>query len=129
VVNFKSIQERIGKYAKLLPANSNLDPQANEKKASQFLTAMAEVSEWRHAYAQELIKLLSVQTATFAEELSKGTAKTVTENKLTAESSDVYTTAREQLEEVENNLSYLKSYYEIFQNAHVFYRNLCKEAF
>jgi len=50
----------------------------------------------------------------------------MTENKMTAEASKEYTEAREDLEGIENDLSYLKSYYDIFRDAHIFYRQMSK---
>ena len=38
-----------------------------------------------------------------------------------------YIEAREQLEQIENDLSYLKTYYEVFQNAHIFYRGQARD--
>jgi hypothetical protein len=87
---------------------------------------MAEITNLRHQFSGNKIAELSAQTAVYAEELFKGTAKTMTENKVTAEASEAYTKAREALEHSENDLSYLKAYYDIFQNAHIFYRNVSK---
>lgn len=116
----------IQKYTALLPRQSFISQDEAEKKAGEFLCAQAKITEWKHLLTSEKIKLLSLQTATYATEMSKGTAKTVTENKLTAEASVDYVKAREELEQVENDLSYLRSFYDIFNNAHIFYRNLAK---
>lgn len=97
-----------------------------EKRAGSFLEAMAMVTEWRHLLSQEKIKSLSVQTAVYAQKLSGGTSKTVTENKIAAEASEEYTRAREDLEGLDNDLSYLKAHFDIFMAAHVFYRNVAK---
>ena len=86
----------------------------------------ARITDWRHILSEEKIKFLTVQTAVYSEELSKGTAKTMTENKVTAEASESYSSARESLESIENDLSYLRAYYDIFNNAHVFYRQMAK---
>lgn len=117
----------VERFSSLLPMGSSVSYAEAEKRASEFLVGMAKVTDLKHILSNEKIKLLSIQTAVYASEMSKGTAKTVTENKLTAEASDEYTKAREELESVDNDLSYLRSYYEIFNNAHVFYRNVAKE--
>lgn len=116
----------IEKYAAMLPMSKSLSVTDAEKRAGDFLSICAQVTDWRHMLSQEKIKLTSVQTSVYAEQMSKGTAKTVTENKLTAEASAEYTSAREDLETIENDLSYLKAYYDIFMAAHVFYRNVAK---
>lgn len=116
----------IDQFAELLPVGTSISYVEAERRAGEFLRALASITNWRHMLNSEKIKLLSVQTATFAGEMSKGTAKTVTENKLTAEASGAYTAAREALESVDNDLSYLKAYYDIFTNGHIFYRNMAK---
>lgn len=120
------MKDLIDKYAALLPIGTSVSYTEAERRSGEFLSAQAIITDMRLMLSNEKIKLLTVQTATFAVELSKGTAKTVTENKLTAESSPEYIKAREELERVENELSYLKSYYEIFGNAAVFYRQMAR---
>lgn len=120
------VKEFIEKYTKLLPVGTSISFTDAEKRAGEFLHALAMITNFRHILGEEKIKLTSIQTAVFAEQMSKGTAKTVTENKLTAEASEEYTRAREELETVENNLSYLKAYYDIFNNGHLYYRQMAR---
>jgi hypothetical protein len=120
------MRDYIDQYAKLLPVGSSISFVEAERRAGEFLVAQATITDWRHLLSMERIKLTSLQTAVYAEKMSQGTAKTVTENKMTAEASPEYMKAREELEQVENDLSYLKAYYDIFQNAHIFYRNMAK---
>lgn len=122
----EQFKEFIQKYSDLLPLGNSVSFAEAERRAAEFLRALATVTNLRHMFSGEKIKLLSIQTSTYAVELNKGTAKTVTENKLTAEASKEYIKAREDLEAVENDISYLKAYYEIFTNAHIFYRNMAK---
>lgn len=119
-------KEYIEKYQALLPVGTSISYTEAEKRAGLFLEAQATITDWRHTLSSEKIRLLSVQTAVYAEKMAAGTAKTVTENKLTAEASAEYTKAREDLEHIENDLSYLKAFYDIFQNAHIFYRTMAK---
>lgn len=122
------LKEFIYHYSALLPVGTSVSYVESERRAGEFLVAMAKVTDLKHDLSDEKIKLLSIQTATYAQEMSKGTAKTVTENKLTAEASKEYVDSREALESVENHISYLKAYYDIFLNAHLFYRQMSKEA-
>lgn len=122
----KEIKEYIDKYTKLLALAKSISYTEAEKRASEFLGVMATITEWKHVMAEDKIRLTSVQTAVYAEQLSLGTAKTMTENKVTAEASLDYTKAREELERIENDISYLKAYYDIFKDAHIFYRTMAK---
>lgn len=123
------IQTFVEKYSKLLPTGGSLSIPESERRAGEFLHALATITNWRHLLAEDKIRLTSVQTATYASEMAKGTAKTVTENKLAAEASEEYIKAREDLERIENDLAYLKAYYEIFNNGHLFYRQMAKGEF
>lgn len=122
-IDFKEYIER---YAKLLPVKNGVSYTEAEKRAGEFLDAQAHITNWRHMLSDEKIRLTSTQTAVFAQELFKGTAKTVTENKLNAEACPEVIRIREELERIDNDLSYLKCYYDIFYNAHIFYRQLSK---
>jgi hypothetical protein len=120
------IKQFIEKYSELLPVGTSISYTEAERRAGEFLSAMAMVSNWKHILGNEKIKLLSIQTAVYAEQMNKGTSKTVTENKLNAEASPEYIKSREDLESIDNDISYLRSYYEIFNNGHIFYRTMAK---
>lgn len=120
------VKEYLTKFEALLPVGKSISFVEAERRAGEFLAAMATIANWRHIFSDDKIKLLSLQTATYAEQMSLGTAKTMTENKVTAEASTAYIKAREELESIENDISYLRAYNDIFMAAHVFYRQMAK---
>jgi len=122
----QEIKDYIEKYAEMLPMSQSISIPDAEKRASDFLVVQAKIANWKHLLTGEKIKLTTLQSATYSELLSKCTGKTVTENKLTVEASPEYAKVREDLESLENDISYLKAYAEIFHNSHLFYRNLAK---
>lgn len=121
------MEQFIEKYSQLLAVNKSLSHTEAERRAGEFLYALTKLIDWKHILTNEKIRLLSIQTATYASEMHKGKAKTMTENKLSAEASEEYIKVREDLEKIENDISYLKAYYDIFTNGHLFYRQMCKE--
>lgn len=120
------IKTLIEKYVALLPVGTSVSYTEAERRAGEFLVAQASITDLRHILNNEKIKLLSVQTATFTLEMAKQDAKTITEKKMFVEASEAYTKAREELEAIDNDLAYLKAYYEIFGNGHIFFRNMAK---
>lgn len=116
----------IEQYSSLLPLGKSISSSESERRASLFLEAMAKVTDMRHQFAEQKIRATSVQASVYAQELAKGTAKTMTENKVTAEASAEYAAAREELEDIENDTNYLRAYFDIFMAAHVFYRQCAK---
>lgn len=122
----KEINEFIEKHTSLLPLGNSISFTEAEKRAATFLNALAYITDCRHLLSSEKIKLTSLQSVTYAEELSKCTGKTITENKVTVEANANYIRSREDLESLENDLNYLKAYYDIFTSAHVFYRQMAR---
>ncbi len=123
----QEIKDQLAVYEKLLPVGKSVSFVEAERRAGEFLVAMATITNLRHIFSEEKIKYTSVLAAVYAEGLSKATAKTVTENKVTVEASQEYQSARESVERIENDLSYLKAFYDIFLNGHLFYRQMAKE--
>lgn len=120
------IKEYILKYAAMLSMSASISIPEAERRAGDFLVVQAQIAEYKHLLTQAKIKFTTVQSATYSELLSKCTGKTVTENKLTVEADPGYTKVREDLESLDNDLSYLRAYADIFANGHLFYRNLAK---
>jgi hypothetical protein len=120
------IKSKVREYEKLLPLAKSISSSEAEHRAGEFLSALAFITEMRHLLSEEKIKCLTVQTAVYSEQMSKGVSSTMTANKIAAEASPEYTAAREDLERIENDISYLKAFYDIYMAAHVFYRNIAK---
>ena len=125
----ENLRNFINETQTLLPVGKSISLPEAEKRAGQFLYALAYITDERFNLGDAKIKALSVQSAVYAEVLAAGEAKTITENKIAAEANPAYIGAREELEIVENQLTFLKAYYEIFNNAHIFYRNMAKGEF
>jgi hypothetical protein len=123
------IKEYLNKQAELLPVNRSISQPEAERRAVIFLETCAKIADWRHLLSEGKIQSVTMQSVVYAEELSKCTGKTVTENKITVEAHPKYTGAREEFESVENDLSYLKAMLDVFLNGHLFYRAMAKESF
>jgi hypothetical protein len=120
------IKQFIELQSKKLPVGTSISYTEAEKRAGDFLAALASITDWRHIFSGEKIKLLSIQNAVYSELLGAGKAKTMTENKIAVEAHPDFITAREALELLENDISYLKAYHDIFMSAHVFYRQMAR---
>lgn len=122
----KDIKEYLEKVSKLLPVNKSISLPEAERRAGEFLVALAYIADVKHVFAEDKIRALSVQSAIYHELLSKGTGSTVTQNKIATEASPEYIKARQDLEMIENDINYLRAYQEIFNNSHIFYRTMAK---
>jgi hypothetical protein len=122
----QEIRDFINKATENLPVGQGISCAEAERRAGQFLEVCAKIADWRHILTEGKIGAITAQSVTYAEELSKATGKTVTENKITVEASPAYTGVREELEFCENDIAYLKAMETVFLNGHLFYRNLSK---
>lgn len=123
----EQIKKLIDKYVKMLPIEGKfLPPTEAEKRASDFLVACAHVTNHRHDLGNTKIEAVSLERAVYGAVVSNADSKKVTEQRIMAEADKDYQTARENLEQVDNDMTYLKTYYEIFNNAHIFYRQMAK---
>lgn len=122
----QEIKDYVSQINKLLPIGTSLSYTEYEKRAATFLDAMSKLIDQKHLLSEDKIKLLSIQSVTYAQELSKVTGKTITENKITVEANPVYINAREALEGIDNDINYIKAHLELYTNAHIFFRNLAK---
>jgi|SRR5579859_4955891 len=122
----EQVKKYIQLYTKLLDLNGSISYTEAETRASEFLSALATLADYKHMFSEQKIKATSLQSAVYAEEMSKGEFKTMTENKLHVEASSAFVTARENLERIENDISYLKAHMDIFLNAHLFYRQMAR---
>ena len=120
------MKEYISEINKLLPLGKSISQPDAEKRAGQFLAAMAKVTDWRHILSEEKIRCLSVRTAVYAEEMQKNSELKVAAGQAASEAAPAYIEAREGLERIENDLNYLKACYDIFMNGHLFYRQMAK---
>ena len=112
---------------RVLHLDNSVDPNEANKRASKFLAATAHLNEYKRQYKKEQIKATSLERAIYAQGMQSTEVKNVTEKKAFAEANSSYIEARENLETIEAELSYIQTYMDIFQNAHIFYRKLAHE--
>lgn len=122
-------KEILKQFIDLLPLGRSISFTEAERRAGRFLEGMALVIDARHRLGEDKIKRLTTQTAIYAEQLhaNKSDEKgSYYVSKAATEASKEYQTAREEFENVDNDMAYLKAMYDIFNNAHIFYRNQAK---
>ena len=122
----KELRAIIDEHVGMIPYSKVTSEQAS-KKATAFLVALAILTDEKRGCDEDKAKLSTLVSASYAQALSRSMAKQVTEKKVEAEQDNNYTKMREALEECEAKISWLKNYMNIFENAHVTYRQLSKE--
>lgn len=120
------MKEMIAAYHKLLPVAKSISLPEAERRAGEFMVAMAKITDVRHVLGEDEIKRTSVLAAIRADLMGKVTGKTVSEKEAQIEADAEYIEARTAYEGIRNDLAYLKANYDIFNNAHIFYRTMAK---
>lgn len=120
------MKDMIESYHKLLPVAKSISLPEAERRAGEFMVAMAKITDMRHILGEEEIKCTSVLAAVRADLMGKVTGKTVSEKEAQIEADPEYVEARTAYEMTRNDLNYLKANYDIFMNGHIFYRTMAK---
>lgn len=98
-----------------------------KKRAAQFLVVQSLLSNYLKDIESAKAKINTESSAQYATALGSGGGKNVTENKINAEAHPSYTQARERQEEYDAEIRWLKTHIEIFQNAHLMFRQYTRE--
>lgn len=100
---------------------------AGKKRAAQFLVVQSLLSTYLKELEERKAKVATESSAQYATALGSGGGKNVTENKINAEAHPSYTQARERQEEFDAEIRWIKTHIEIFNNAHLMFRQYTKE--
>lgn len=97
-----------------------------EERASSLLIVAAELLKQKYNLENKAVKTSSIQKVSFSKSIHEATGANVTEKKLKAESNPVYIKDREESEELDNDVTYLKAIIELFKDAHIMWRQISK---
>ena len=97
------------------------------ERATQFLIIVAILADAKREVEEDKAKLDTLVSTSYAQAFGKSSAKQVTEKKAEAENDETYSGMREWLEQCQSKISWLKTYIEVFNNAHITYRQFSKE--
>lgn len=97
------------------------------KRACKFLEAAAILNGYRTELTDEHIKLKTVKEATFAKVMDRTEGKNAMEREARIDAHPEYVVAREEYESSDNHISSIKTYENIFMQAHVTFRQLAHE--
>lgn len=125
-MNDAELHSKIAEHLEMIKYSSKSLREAPER-TSAFLIMVAILADSKRDCEQDKAKLTTLVAGSFSDALSHSAGKGVTEKKLDAERDQTYTMYREALEECEAKISWLRTYIDIFNNAHITYRNLAKE--
>ena len=105
---------------------ANLNQYEIEKRTGAFLQCKARVVEWKRLFTEQRNHSKSLERTAFKIAIQMQGKGGVTENKLKAEADPEYQKYRELYEHYDSVVSYLRAYRDIFQDAHIMFRQLSR---
>lgn len=96
-------------------------------RAGRMLTRVAVLTQYLRSVEEELPKLQTLVNAQYARAINSAVGKGVTEKKVEAEASPEYTEAVEKHAMLEAEQTWVKNFIKIFDNAHIMYRQFCRD--
>jgi len=126
MLDYQQLQKLVNDYLDLIEINRDAIIDARNR-AAKFLVVQSHLSNHLKLLDDVKVKASTIEKATYAQALMKQAGKNVTENKINAEADPEYANARESLELVTAEVNWTKRHYDIFENAHVMFRQIAAE--
>lgn len=120
------IEALVNQYVELLPIEDNNLLAKSEVKASKFLVAIAKLVAVRDRLLNQKVKKDALKSVAYAEAINSATGSNAPTREANAAANPSYLSSAEQISMIDNQLLYIRTYIEIFTNAHLLYRSLSK---
>lgn len=125
-MEFDQLQKLVMDNINLIEINRDAIIDA-KNRAAKFLVIQAHLNDHLKLLEDVKVKASTEEKATYAQALMKQSGKNVTENKINAEADPDYTRAREAVELIGAEHNWTKRHYEIFENAHIMFRQISQQ--
>lgn len=125
------IERMLGEYVDLMEIKNRqiVPPIEAEYRASLFLTACAHAINWRATYAELLHNATARAEVSYKIALFQANGRNVTEAKIVADADPDNQAAQIKVRELESKVDYFQTYYQLFMNAHIFYRQMASQIY
>src|SRR5271169_5917354 len=100
-----------------------------EERASSLLMLVAKLAQVNNELQYKRIEALSIERASFGVTLSKADGKNITERKILTDANDDYRKTKITLETLDADISYIKTIIDVFNNAHIMWRQFSKSEY
>ena len=125
-MDFDQLQALVLKHIGEIEINRDAIIDARNR-AARFLVIQAHLNDHMKLLADVKVKASTEEKAKYAQAILTAGGKNVTEGKIIAEANPMYAQARESVELVDSEYNWTKKHYEIFENAHIMFRQIASE--
>lgn len=123
--SFEGLKKMVSDHIDLISFGKNAYKEATER-TTKFLVVVSILADHRLDLERHKAKVSTLRDAFYSKAMTEAEGKTITEKKLKADQEVNYTNQREAVEEIEAEISWIKTHIDIFNNAHVTYRQIAK---
>lgn len=125
-MDFDQLQALVLKHIGEIEINRDAILDARNR-AARFLVIQSHLNDHMKILADVKVKASTEEKATYAQAILSAGGKNVTEGKIIAEANPIYAKARETVELIDSEFNWTKKHYEIFENAHIMFRQIASE--
>jgi hypothetical protein len=126
MLEFNALQELVMSHIGMIEIDRNAIIEARSR-AARFLVIQSHLNDHLKILDDVMVKASTQEKASYAQAILVAPGKNVTEQKVHAEADPMYVQAREACELVKSEHNWTKRHYEIFENAHVMFRQIAAE--
>lgn len=126
MLSFEEIQKLVLDHIGLVEINRDAIIDARNR-AAKFLVIQAHLSEHLKVLDDVMVKASTEEKAMYAQAILGAGGKNVTEAKIIAEANPEYCRSRETIELIKSEHNWAKRHFDIFENAHVMFRQIASE--
>lgn len=120
------IEQVVSEYIDLLPVDDKKLLALSEVKASKFLIAIAKLASIRDRLLNQKVQKDALKSIAYAQAINSAPGTNAPTKQANAEADKGYLSSAEEVALIDNQLQYTKTMIEVFNNAHLLYRNLMK---
>jgi hypothetical protein len=121
------LRETLSRFIDLLQISEEkkmVTPDEAEFRAIEFLRACSYVAHMRHLFSNQHVGAVAEQSTAYKLAIIRAEGKNITERKVIAEADPEYVLATKKAAELQNDIDFLRQHYDIFNNAHILYRQI-----
>lgn len=125
-MTFEEIEKIVNNHIDLIEINPVAIVESRERCA-KFLVMQAILSTHIKILQDCKVKVSTLEKASYAQSILNSSGKNITENKIMAEADPNYSQNREAMELIDSEINWSKQHFDIFNNAHIQFRQYSKE--
>ena len=125
-MNTKDLENFINEHISLISTDAKSLIDARDR-AAKFLVAQSVLATFLRDFEDDKTRLTTLKEIAYAKAIKVSDGKNITEKKVNVYNDSEYNTYNEAVETMDHARDYIKTHIKIFENSHLFFRQMSKE--